>query len=91
MLKVFAQQEETIHKVSIIMPAWNASEFIDETINSVLTQSYENWELIIVDDCSIDNTFEIFQKKLVADFGLLNGAYKKGHYKKKNCNLIFQK
>lgn len=66
MLKEFKYHEDTIHKVSIIMPSWNASKFINETINSVLTQSYKNWELIIVDDCSIDDTFEIlksFQKK----------------------------
>lgn len=42
--------------VSIIMPSYNTAGFIDETINSVLDQTYENWELIIVDDCSTDET-----------------------------------
>ena len=42
--------------VSIIMPSWNTERFIAETIQSVIDQTYTNWELIIVDDCSSDNT-----------------------------------
>ena len=45
--------------VSVIMPSWNTSNFIAESIQSVIDQTYENWELIIVDDCSTDNTDEI--------------------------------
>lgn len=47
--------------VSIIMPSYNTAGFIKETIGSVLKQSYTNWELIIVDDCSPDNTDEIVE------------------------------
>lgn len=42
--------------VSIIMPSWNTERFIAETIQSVIDQTYTNWELIIVDDCSNDDT-----------------------------------
>lgn len=42
--------------VSIIMPSYNTAKFISETIESVLAQTYPNWELIIVDDCSTDDT-----------------------------------
>ena len=45
--------------VSIIMPSFNTGIFIKETINSVLKQTYTNWEIIIVDDCSTDNTDEV--------------------------------
>ena len=45
--------------VSIIMPSYNTASFIEETIQSVLNQTYTNWELIIVDDCSTDNTNEV--------------------------------
>lgn len=50
--------------VSIIMPSYNTGRFIGETIQSVLAQSYSNWELIIVDDCSKDNTDEVVNQYL---------------------------
>ena len=48
--------------VSIITPSYNTSKFIEECIRSVLDQSYTNWELIIVDDCSSDNSCEMIRK-----------------------------
>lgn len=48
--------------VSIIMPSWNTGRFIEETIDSVIAQTYPNWELLIVDDCSTDNTDELVAK-----------------------------
>lgn len=45
--------------VSIIMPSWNTAKFIAESIQCVLDQTYEDWELLIVDDCSTDNTDEV--------------------------------
>jgi glycosyltransferase involved in cell wall biosynthesis len=47
--------------VSIITPTYNSSQFIVETIESILAQRYTNWELLITDDCSTDNTIEIIQ------------------------------
>ncbi|XQF93065.1 glycosyltransferase family 2 protein [Pseudoalteromonas espejiana] len=45
--------------VSIIMPAHNVAEYISESIKSVLKQTYLDWELILVDDCSTDETINV--------------------------------
>ena len=49
-------------KVDIIMPNYNKSEFLNEAINSVLSQSYKNWKLYIIDDHSSDNSSRILKK-----------------------------
>ena len=48
--------------ISIITPTYNSEKFITETINSVQGQTYNNWELIIIDDCSTDNTIATVEK-----------------------------
>ena len=53
--------------VSVIMPSYNSAKYIEDSIRSVLKQTYEKWELIIVDDCSIDDTESIVKKFLVDD------------------------
>lgn len=50
--------------VSVITPSYNSERFIEETIRSVQNQTYTNWEMIIVDDCSNDGT-RVFLEKLV--------------------------
>lgn len=45
--------------VSIVMPSYNSSKTIKESIESVLSQDYDNWELLITDDCSSDKTVSI--------------------------------
>lgn len=63
--------------VSIIMPSYNTANYIKLTIESVLKQTYQNWELLIVDDCSTDNTDNI-----VAQYNDKRIIYMKN---KKNC------
>lgn len=53
--------------VSIIMPAYNAENFISESIESVIGQTYANWELIIVDDGSTDNTRNVVHRYINRD------------------------
>lgn len=50
--------------VSIIMPSYNTEKYIFESIESVIAQTYKNWELLIIDDCSEDLTIQIIQKYL---------------------------
>lgn len=49
------------NKVSIITPSYNSEKYISETIKSVQNQTYSDWELIIVDDCSTDKSCEIVE------------------------------
>ena len=48
--------------ISVVIPAYNAEQFLDETLESVLSQTYENWECIIVNDGSTDKTESIAKK-----------------------------
>ncbi len=49
-------------KVSIVLPTYNGEKYLRESINSVISQSYPSWELIIVDDCSSDSTPSILDE-----------------------------
>ena len=50
--------------VSIIVPVYNAGNFIEQTMDCVAVQTYTNWELLLVEDCSSDNTVTIIQQYL---------------------------
>jgi len=53
--------------VSIVMPVKNTALFLEECLSSILNQTYENWELLAVNDHSSDNSFEILEKYAEAD------------------------
>ena len=53
--------------VSVITPSYNCARFIGATIESVQAQTYPNWELIIVDDCSTDHSREVIEKYIGED------------------------
>ena len=69
--------------VSIIMPAFNSEKTIVNAIKSVINQSYKTWELIIINDCSSDNTLEVINKYAVNHFNIrlinLNKNYGAGY------------
>lgn len=74
--------------VSIVMPAFNASATIADSIRSVLDQTHTNWELIIVDDGSTDNTREIVNPFLADQrIRLINGVGRSGPARARNIGL----
>ena len=78
MSELFNKRITKKYLVSIIMPSFNSSEFIEIAIKSVIDQTYENWELIIIDNGSEDNTINIINK--------LSKSNKKISLIKNNCN-----
>jgi len=50
------------YKVTVIIPVYNVSGYIKRTIESIMNQTHHNLEIIVVDDCSTDNTYEILEK-----------------------------
>ncbi len=60
-------QESGRPLVSVVIPAYNAGQYIGETIGSVLNQSYQEFEIIVVDDASTDNTLQVVREIAVQD------------------------
>src|ERR1700752_3699749 len=55
------------HLVSIIIPCYNAEKYIDRSIESILNQTYKDFEIIIINDGSTDNSEEVIKKYLTLD------------------------
>ena len=53
--------------ISIIVPVYNAEKFLNDTIKTVQNQTYQNWEMIFVDDCSNDNSRNIIKEAMKKD------------------------
>lgn len=53
--------------ISIVLPVYNGEKYLEESIQSVINQTYRNWELIIVDDCSTDKTSDISKRYVELD------------------------
>ncbi|WP_447955855.1 glycosyltransferase family 2 protein [Vreelandella sp. EE7] len=79
--------------ITIIMPAWNSEDTILYAANSILNQSWKNIELIIVDDCSTDNTWSILESIRSSDsrVKILKNKVNVGPYVSKNIGLTHAK
>lgn len=78
--------------ISIVMPAYNVSAFIEDSIDSVLNQTYTNWELIVVDDGSTDTTAEIVSRKSAQDCRIKYYYQENGRQAKaRNTGLMYVK
>lgn len=72
--------------VSVIMPAYNAEKYIAEAIDSILNQTYKNFELIILDDASTDNTWKIIEDYASKDKRIISIRNEKNLYIAGNRN-----
>lgn len=75
--------------VSIIMPSYNCGRFVEETIRSVQAQTYQNWEIIFVDDCSSDDTIRKVSEMMKKDkrIHLFQNVSNSGAAISRNCAL----
>jgi len=60
--EIFKKEPKKDYRFSIIIPNYNNGEWIDKTIESVLNQTYTNWEMYIIDDMSTDNSIEVIKQ-----------------------------
>ena len=75
--------------VRVIMPAWNAAATVESAALSILNQTWQNIELLIVDDCSSDNTWQVLQKIAASDarVKIRRNVHNVGPYVSKNLAL----
>ena len=77
------------NRISIVVPVYNAADFILETIEMVRQQTYENFELILVDDASTDNSTELIESAIRSDdrIKLIKKASNVGAAAARNCGI----
>jgi len=75
-----------MEKISILMPAYNAALYIEESIKAILAQSYQHFELLICDDCSTDNTLDILNSFNDKRINVLRNTENKGYLL--TCNAL---
>lgn len=76
-------------KISVIIPVYNVETYLRECLDSVISQTYEDWEAIMVDDCSTDNSRSICEEYLAQDnrFKLIRHSENRGLSSSRNSGL----
>lgn len=77
-------------KVSIVLPTYNGQRYLRESIDSIIVQTYKDWELIIVNDCSTDETPKIIAEYLEKDFRIRTVNNKENQKLPKSLNIGFR-
>lgn len=77
-------------RVSIVLPTYNGEKYIKESVDSIINQSYADWELIIVNDCSSDSTLDIIKQYARADKRIKIVTNKSNQKLPKSLNMGFQ-
>lgn len=82
-------QNNTIPLVSVVMPAYNVENYIVESVNSILSQTFKDFEFIIINDGSTDNTFKLLKFYEDPRIIIINNEINEGNYfsRNKGCNL----
>jgi len=73
--------------ISVVMPCFNASRYIDKAIESVLTQTFSNFEFIIINDGSTDETHEVVNRYKDSRINYINFKKNKGNYVARNLGI----
>ena len=87
-LKLIEPVEKKDYKFSIIIPNYNNGKWLEQCLNSVLNQTYKNYEIIFIDDMSEDNSLEIANKMLKTPHKVLKVPYKKYNGGTRNIGIM---
>lgn len=87
-LDVIEQPKKKDYKFSVIIPNYNNAKWLEKCLNSVLSQTYKNYEIIFIDDMSEDNSLEIANKMLKPPHKVLKVPYKKYNGGTRNIGIM---
>jgi glycosyltransferase involved in cell wall biosynthesis len=80
-----------IPKISVLMPVFNCIQYIKESVDSIINQTFKEFEFIIIDDCSTDGTFEYLQNLSDPRINLIRKAQNSGYTNSLNMGLKIAK
>jgi len=77
--------------ISVVVPLYNYSQYIEWCIQSIINQDYPNWELIVVDDCSTDDSYKIAKNFESSNIHIIQLPENSGYSKAKNEGIVLSK